>query len=59
MIEFVDHLHEHFIDPCVVRRGRYRVPTAPGTSIAMKLESLEAYRYPSGEIWTRIRQQHP
>ncbi len=57
MIEYVDHLHGHFVDPCVVRRGRYQVPTAPGTSITMKLESLDAYRYPSGEAWKRIRAQ--
>jgi L-fuconate dehydratase len=41
----------------VVRRGRYQVPTAPGTSITMKLESLDAYRYSSGEAWKRIRAQ--
>jgi L-fuconate dehydratase len=57
MIEYVDHLHGHFVDPCVVRRGRYQVPTAPGTSITMKLESLDAYRYSSGEAWKRIRAQ--
>src|SRR5271165_3861684 len=54
MIEYVDHLHEHFIDPCVIRRGRYQVPTAPGSSIAMRPESLEAHRYPWGEVWRRI-----
>jgi L-fuconate dehydratase len=59
VIEFVDHLHEHFVDPCVIRRGRYMVPTAPGTSITMKLESLDAYSYPSGEVWKRIRSQKP
>jgi L-fuconate dehydratase len=59
MLEYVDHLHGHFIDPCVIRRGRYMVPTAPGTSITMKLESLEAYGYPSGEVWKRIRRQQP
>jgi L-fuconate dehydratase len=59
VIEFVDHLHEHFVDPCVIRRGRYMVPAAPGTSITMKLESLEAYSYPSGHVWKRIRPQKP
>ncbi|NKF24044.1 L-fuconate dehydratase [Solimonas marina] len=43
--EFVDHLHEHFVDPCVVRNAAYQVPTAPGFSIEMKPESLEQYRY--------------
>ena len=49
--EFVDHLHEHFLDPCVVRRGRYLAPTAPGTSITMKPESLAAHTYPGGSVW--------
>jgi L-fuconate dehydratase len=51
VIEYVDHLHEHFVDPVVVRDGRYRVPEAPGYSIAMKPESLRAYSYPSGAAW--------
>ena len=49
--EYVDHLHEHFVDPCVVRDARYRAPEAPGTSIAMKPESLEAYAFPGGAAW--------
>jgi len=59
VIEYVDHLHGHFIDPCVIRRGRYQVPRAPGTSITMRLESLEAHRYPSGDVWQRIHSQEP
>jgi L-fuconate dehydratase len=53
--EFVDHLHEHFVDPVVVRRGRYIAPQAPGYSSAIKSESREAYRYPDGPVWTRLR----
>ncbi len=49
--EYVDHLHEHFLDPCVVRAARYRAPTAPGTSIAMKPESLDTYEFPGGAAW--------
>jgi len=49
--EYVDHLHEHFVDPCVVRNGRYVAPTAPGYSITMKPESLETYAYPHGPAW--------
>lgn len=41
--EYVDHLHEHFVDPCVVEAGRYRAPTAPGFSIEMKMPSIEAH----------------
>jgi len=53
--EYVDHLHEHFLDPCVVAGGRYRVPLAPGTSITMKPASLAAYTFPHGEVWQKLR----
>jgi L-fuconate dehydratase len=53
-IEYVDHLHEHFLDPCVVRGGRYQVPSAPGSSITMKPASLAAYAYPQGPIWKEL-----
>jgi L-fuconate dehydratase len=49
--EYVDHLHEHFVDPCIVRDARYVAPRAAGYSIAMKPESLERYEYPGGEAW--------
>ncbi|HXT95113.1 MAG TPA: enolase C-terminal domain-like protein [Polyangia bacterium] len=50
-IEYVDHLHEHFLDPCLIRRGAYQVPTAPGASITMKPTSLADHRFPGGAIW--------
>jgi L-fuconate dehydratase len=53
--EFVDHLHEHFVDPVVVRRGRYLAPSAPGYSSTIKPESRDAYRYPDGPVWTALR----
>ncbi|MDN3712617.1 L-fuconate dehydratase [Paracoccus cavernae] len=46
VIEYVDHLHEHFLDPCVIENAAYMPPTAPGYSIQMKPESLETYRIP-------------
>jgi L-fuconate dehydratase len=49
--EFVDHLHEHFVDPVVMRRGRYLAPTAPGYSSAIKPETRLVYRYPDGPVW--------
>ncbi len=49
--EFVDHLHEHFVDPVVMRRGRYLAPTAPGYSSEIKPASRAAYRYPDGPAW--------
>jgi L-fuconate dehydratase len=51
MIEWVDHLHEHFKDPAVVENGHYRVPTAPGYSIEMLPSALEEYAYPDGPAW--------
>lgn len=51
MIEHVDHLHEHFLDPVRVVGGRYRLPTAPGYSITMKPASIAAYSYPDGPAW--------
>ena len=51
MVEYVDHLHEHFIDPVRVVGGRYRLPTAPGYSVAMKPESVERFSFPDGAAW--------
>jgi L-fuconate dehydratase len=51
MIEYVDHLHEHFLDPVVIDRGRYRVPTRPGYSAQMRAETLERYAFPDGPEW--------
>ncbi|WP_457323823.1 enolase C-terminal domain-like protein, partial [Roseateles sp. P5_E11] len=45
VIEYVDHLHEHFVDPCVVRGAAYMPPEAPGFSITMKPASLAQYRF--------------
>lgn len=45
VIEYVDHLHEHFAEPCVIRGAAYMPPTAAGFSITMKPESLERYRF--------------
>ncbi|MTE22283.1 fuconate dehydratase [Streptomyces sp. TRM43335] len=50
-IEYVDHLHEHFLDPAVVRDGHYTVPTAPGFSAAMVPESIARHTYPHGAYW--------
>ncbi|MCQ4046479.1 enolase C-terminal domain-like protein [Streptantibioticus rubrisoli] len=51
VIEYVDHLHEHFTDPVVIEGGRYRAPTAPGFSARMRPASLAAHRYPDGPVW--------
>ena len=54
IVEYVDHLHEHFVDPVVVRGGRYIPPLAPGYSITMKPESRARFAYPDGPAWRRI-----
>jgi L-fuconate dehydratase len=45
VIEFVDHLHEHFIDPCVIQNAAYMPPQLPGFSIEMKPQSLVDYEF--------------
>ena len=44
-IEYVDHLHEHFVDPCIVDQGVYQVPNAPGFSIQIKPETFEEFTF--------------
>jgi L-fuconate dehydratase len=51
VIEYVDHLHEHFVTPVVIDGGRYRVPTSPGFSAEMTPDSLAAHVYPDGAVW--------
>jgi len=51
LLEYVDHLHDHFVDPVRIQRGRYLMPEAPGYSITMHDASLERHRYPEGEAW--------
>jgi L-fuconate dehydratase len=52
VIEYVDHLHEHFLDPVVIEDGRYRAPTAPGFSATMRAETLHDFAYPEGPVWS-------
>jgi L-fuconate dehydratase len=52
VIEYVDHLHEHFVDPVVVRNGHYLPPLRPGYSIEMKPASLDHYEFPVGAAWS-------
>jgi len=51
VIEYVDHLHEHFLDPVVIMNSAYMSPSVPGYSIQMKPESLKKYTFPDGEAW--------
>ena len=51
VLEYVDHLHEHFVDPVRMRGGRYQAPESPGYSIEMKPDSLTRYEFPAGAAW--------
>lgn len=51
--EFVDHLHEHFVDPVRVVKGHYLLPQKPGYSTEIFPETLTNYSYPDGPIWKR------
>jgi L-fuconate dehydratase len=51
VIEYVDHLHGHFLDPVVIREGHYSAPTAPGFSATMRPESIAEFTYPGGTFW--------
>lgn len=54
IIEYVDHLHEHFMDPVTIKNGAYMPPQTPGYSIQMKPESLKDYEFPNGKIWREL-----
>jgi len=51
VIEYVDHLHEHFVDPVRITRGRYVAPRAPGFGSTMHARTLAQYAYPGGPAW--------
>lgn len=55
-VEYVDHLHEHFLDPVIVTDGRYRAPEAPGAGGMMHPASVQAHLYPEGEVWRSIEE---
>jgi L-fuconate dehydratase len=51
IVEYAGHLHEHFVDPLVIKAGRYMPPTQPGYSVEMRPESLDTYEFPNGPAW--------
>ncbi len=57
VIEYVEHLHEHFRDPVKIRRGHYLLPQMPGYSSEILPESLDRYRFPDGEVWKGARHE--
>jgi len=51
VVEYIDHLHEHFECPVVMKNGRYMPPREPGFSITMRSKSLDEYEFPRGKAW--------
>ena len=51
MVEYVDHLHEHFVDPVRTRGGRYLLPEQPGYSASMRPDSIAEFSFPDGPAW--------
>ena len=58
-LEYVDHLHEHFVDPVVIRDGRYMPPENPGYSAALKPASRTDHTFPVGAAWTASAKPGP
>ncbi len=54
LCEYVDHLHEHFVDPCVAKHARYVTPLRPGYSIDIKPQSIAEYEFPAGRVWQKF-----
>ncbi len=54
VVEYVDHLHEHFLDPVIIRDGHYMPPSQSGYSITMRPESLDRFSFPSGPAWMTV-----
>lgn len=53
VVEYVDHLHEHFLTPVRIDRGRYMLPEAPGYSIEVYPASMQEYAFPNGSYWVQ------
>jgi L-fuconate dehydratase len=58
VIEFVDHLHEHFVDPVRICKGHYLLPQQPGYSIQIREESLTRFAFPHGAAWSDFHEVH-
>ena len=58
VLEYVDHLHEHFTDPVRVTGGHYLAPSAPGFSATLREQSLRDYEFPHGAVWQQLAGDH-
>ena len=61
VLEYVDHLHEHFFNPSRIENGYYVTPTEPGYSVEMKPESMDKFSYPGkeGVSWWKSEEARP
>ena len=57
IIEYVDHLHEHFIDPVIIKNGNYMPPLLPGYSIEMKKDSIDEFDFETGPVWLKRKSE--
>jgi L-fuconate dehydratase len=57
VLEYVDHLHEHFLDPVIIKNAHYMPPSMPGYSITIRQESLITYEFPNGAAWSGSQQR--
>ncbi|MFC0675431.1 enolase C-terminal domain-like protein [Brachybacterium hainanense] len=53
-IEYVDHLHEHFVEPAIIQEGHYLAPQLPGAGARMLPASIETHRFPDGPVWKEL-----
>ena len=61
VLEYVDHLHEHFLHPSVIKDGYYVTPNEPGYSVEMKSDSMDRYEFPgkAGVSWWQSEEARP
>ena len=51
VVEFVDHLHEHFVVPTDIQNGNYMAPLSPGAGAEIHQASIDEFKFPSGTYW--------
>ena len=57
VVEYVDHLHEHFKVPTQVRGGYYLAPTEPGAGAEMHQSTIDEYEFPTGNYWKKANKK--
>merc|ERR1712130_557381 len=57
LAEYVDHLHEHFVNPVVITKGSYVAPLTPGYSTTIHQTSIDNWQFPDGAEWQKRREK--